>query len=240
MTNHAIYSGLTWHRRHRPVQHSFEYKIHLFWLDLDQLESLDQHKYLGYRRWAPVRFRRSDYLDQPERSLKEVALEAMTTCDGEQLSGKVFLLGQLRFFGVLFSPVNFYYRQNEQGQFTHMLAEVSNTPWNERHRYVVDLTNPQPTSKAFHVSPFNPMDMTYHWQVPEPDEKLRLSIDLRRETSHFSAGIDLSRLPMNPKQLWRVMLSTMSLKTITGIYWQALKLFGKGAPVYSHPVSGKE
>ena len=80
------------------------------------------------------------------------------------------LSARLRMFGIYFSPVNFYFLRDELGVFTHMMAEVSNTPWNERHYYLVDMDKQEDTQKEFHVSPFNPLDMTYKWNVGIPGE----------------------------------------------------------------------
>lgn len=234
---HALYEGRVWHARHTPTRHQFSYSIRLFWLDLDDLQSLSSIPGLSATGWSPVQFKRSDYLTQPERDLKQVALEHMSSLAGRPLQGKVYLLGQLRLFGMYFSPVNFYYLQQENGHFSHVLAEVSNTPWNERHHYLVDLDQPQDSDKAFHVSPFNPMQMQYKWRIPQPKDTLTLGISCYQGSRHFDALMRLSRQPLNSKSLLRVMCSTMSVKTVLAIYWQALKLWMKGTPLYSHPRS---
>ncbi|GGD66298.1 DUF1365 domain-containing protein [Lacimicrobium alkaliphilum] len=236
----AIYKGTVWHHRHHPKVHRFSHHISLFWLDLENLERLEHVRGLSSKRWAPVSFRRSDYLTNPERPLHQAALEKMSALADKPLQGKVFMLGQLRLFGLYFSPVNFYYLQQQDGQFTHVLAEVSNTPWNERHYYLVDLKDPQITPKAFHVSPFNPMEMHYHWQISQPEEHLKLVIRCDTDQRHFDAGLSLRKKSLNSKTLFRVMLSTMTLKTLAGIYWHALRLFLKGVPVYSHTAKDKE
>lgn len=53
------------------------------------------------------------------------------------------LLCQLRYLGCYFNPVNFYYLYNEDDKLCWLLAEVRNTPWNERHTYAV---NPEGTN----------------------------------------------------------------------------------------------
>jgi uncharacterized protein len=234
----ALYLGKVGHARHIPKHHSFSYKIFLFWLDLDEINALEQQvSGFSTKRWSPVRFHRGDYLDNTSVSLKQNALQRMSALAGRELSGKVFMLGQLRMWGWYFSPVNFYYLRQDNGQFSHMLAEVSNTPWNERHCYLVDLAKQQDCPKAFHVSPFNPMDMTYRWQVSQPGEKLTLSLSCIKENKHFDANLDLNKRELNSNTLFNVLLSipSMVIKTVAGIYWQALKLFIKGMPIYSHP-----
>lgn len=239
----AIYKGNVFHSRFVPKKHAFTYQIFLLWINLDEIEKLEaQVKGFSATRWAPIRFKRSDYLGNPAQPLKQTVLETMSDLASKTLKGKVFLLGQTRTFGMYFSPVNFYYLQQEDGSFSHVLAEVSNTPWNDRHCYLVDLANQQDCDKVFHVSPFNPMDMQYKWKISQPEESLQLTLSCHKEVKHFVASLNLSRIELNSKSLFSVLASipSMTVKTIWGIYWQAFKLFLKGVPFYPHPAQGKK
>ena len=235
----AIYSGKVFHRRVQPKVHAFEYDIYLYWIKLSETALLHEQvggfadKQLGR---SIVNFTRSDYLGDAAESLEDAVLAKMSALHGNALEGDVFMLGQIRTFGIYFSPVNFYYLRNSDNQFTHMLAEVSNTPWNERHHYLVDLKVQADCPKAFHVSPFNPMDMTYHWRISQPDKFLRLQLTCSKEKTHFEASIDMEKIPLTTANLRKMLLSipSMTLKTMAGIYWQALKLFVKRVPIYTH------
>ncbi|MBT0585829.1 DUF1365 domain-containing protein [Alteromonas oceanisediminis] len=238
----ALYVGDIFHQRVVPKHHEFTYRIFLFWLNLDNLENVAREvRGFSIDKFAPARFKRSDYLGDPSIRLKSAVLqrvnELVPDSSVNPVKGDVFLLGQVRTFGLYFSPVNFYFIRNEKQQYTHMLAEVSNTPWNKRHHYLVDLDRQEPCDKAFHVSPFNPIDMVYHWSVKQPDEHLRLSLSCFKEQRHFTAALKMTRMSLNSKTLVRVMLSipSMTIKTVFGIYWQALKLFIKRVPFYSYP-----
>ncbi|WP_395341025.1 DUF1365 domain-containing protein [Ningiella sp. W23] len=250
----AIYKGKVYHRRSVPKVHAFEYQIFLYWLKLAELERLSQEitsfSVFDSDKWSSVRFRRSDYLGDPNIPLQDAVLAKMNALNSagandkcninelpSRLEGDVFLLGQVRTFGLYFSPVNFYYLRNAHKQFTHMLAEVSNTPWNERHCYLVDLSKQKDCEKAFHVSPFNPIDMTYRWQIQQPSDSLRLHLSCLKQTKHFEASIDMQKLTLDSRQLKKMLRSipSMTLKTVGGIYWQALKLFFKRVPIYTHP-----
>ena len=123
-----------------------------------------------------------------------------------------------------------------------MLAEVSNTPWNERHHYLVDLNDQQDSQKAFHVSPFNPLDMQYKWSVMQPSEKLNLTLKCVKDITHLDTGLNLTRVELNSKSVLRVLISipSMAIKTVVGIYWQAIKLFIKRVPFYAHATQGKK
>lgn len=238
MISSALYKGKVFHARHVPKKHVFNYEIFLFWLALDEIDYVcSQVRGISKSRFSMIRFLRSDYLGDPQRDLHTCVLERMSELANKKLQGKVFMLGQMRMFGLYFSPVNFYYLQDSQGSFTHMLAEVSNTPWNERHHYLVDLNNQEDCDKAFHVSPFNPIDMRYHWNVKQPNQRLALSLSCSKGEKHFDASLSLLKQTLNSNNLLRVVLSipSMTVKTVIGIYWQALKLFLKGVPFYGQP-----
>ena len=239
----AIYKGSVYHSRVVPKKHAFTYKIFLLWLNLDEIDLLEAEvKGFSTKSWAPLRFKRSDYLGDVDKPLKQSVIEKMSELAHRPLTGTIYLLGQTRTFGLYFSPVNFYYLQQENGTFSHLLAEVSNTPWNGRHCYLVDMAKQEDCQKAFHVSPFNPMDMQYKWKISQPEQSLKLTLACHKEVKHFAASLNLSRVELNSKSLFNVLLSipSMTLKTIIGIYWQALKLFIKGVPFYTHSVQGKK
>ena len=246
MTESAIYKGKVYHQRFKPTQHKFDYDIYLFWLKLDEeeLTTLSHElKYFSAEGKARVRFKREDYLGDPSLSLRQAVLDRMAELnDGTSLYGDVFMLGQLRMWGWYFSPVNFYYLRNTDGKFTHMLAEVSNTPWNERHHYLVNLDTQDDTPKAFHVSPFNPMDMTYKWSISQPSTRLSLAMDCVRSDKEFSAGINLTKFTLDNANLTQALkrIPSMTIKTVAGIYWHALKLLLKRTPLYTHPEKSQE
>lgn len=236
----ALYTGMVHHQRFVPKVHRFSYKIYLYWLKLSEIEQLNTD-ITGFSNHpkgvSAVRFLRNDYLGDPEESLETSVLARMSELNGTSLTGDVFFLGQVRTFGWYFSPANFYYLKNDKGIYTHMLAEVSNTPWNKRHHYLVDLAKQADCDKAFHVSPFNPMDMTYRWKIKQPDKNLRLHLSCIKQEKHFEAALDMQRQPLTTKTLRGALLSipSMTLKTVVGIYWQALKLFIKRVPIYMYP-----
>lgn len=233
----ALYIGKVFHQRFVPKKHAFDYRIFLFWLNLDEIATVERNvKGFSTRPWSLVRFKREDYLGNPKTALKTAVLERMSELANKRLEGKVFMLGQARMFGMYFSPVNFYYLQQDDGNFSHLLAEVSNTPWNERHHYLVDLNNQIDCDKAFHVSPFNPLDMQYHWKIMQPKQQLALALSCSKGEKHFEASLNLTKRELNSKTLSRVLMSipSMTIKTVVGIYWQALKLFLKGIPFYGH------
>ncbi|SHH77711.1 DUF1365 domain-containing protein [Ferrimonas marina] len=226
--NSALCVGTVAHQRWVEPAHRFEYPLHMYWLDLDE-----------QAQWQPLwrpwcRWRREDYLG--EGPLKPAVLARMSELAGTALDGQVFQLAQVRTFGLYFSPVNFYLLR-QGNQFTYLLAEVSNTPWNERHTYLVPLDGPAEHDKVFHVSPFMPLAMRYRWQVRIAPDRIAIQIRCLQESRAFEANLSLTPEPLNRAALNRVTRRSpvMTFKIVWGIYWHALKLLWKRARFYPHP-----
>lgn len=239
----AILKGRVFHRRYRPTEHAFDYPTAQWWLALDELPKLNNlSRLLSTRKFAPLWFRRRDYLRGSHGDLANAIRDKMSSLANTKLTGRVYFLGNLRTFGLYFSPINCYFlEQDHSGEFSYMLAEVSNTPWNERHYYLLDLREPLVHEKAFHVSPFNPIDMRYEWQIRAPQNELahKSSIHLAavKGERHFSATMRLQREELNQKTIRNVFFRypINTLTTLFAIYWQALRLWLKKTPIYDHP-----
>ncbi|NHI01473.1 DUF1365 domain-containing protein [Oceanimonas sp. MB9] len=236
--NSAIYTGVVRHRRYQPRAHAFSYGLYMLALDLDELPRLDAtSRCFALEGFAPLSFRRRDYLGDAHTPLKQAVLEEVARLGGDSLGlERVVMLGQVRCFGLYFSPVNlfFCYRGKEA---RYLLAEVRNTPWRERHCYLVDLARPAPTDKAFHVSPFMGMAMQYHWRIAPPAARTLVHIENRTPELLFDATLALRRRPFSGHALRAALCQwpMMTLTVVRGIYWQALKLFFKRIPYHSHP-----
>ncbi len=159
---------------------------------------------------------------------------------GRPVRGPIGLLTQPRYFGYVMNPVSFYFCFDEERQgLEAVVLEVTNTPWGERHMYIVDGRLPAAQfSKALHVSPFMEMDYTYHCRFRGPDDKLVIHIENRRaEVKDFDATLVLRRRTMSARALRRclVRFPFMTARVALAIYYQALRLRLKGVPFVPHP-----
>ncbi|CAN5211746.1 DUF1365 domain-containing protein [soil metagenome] len=251
MTESAIYEGWVQHRRHGPVEHEFRYPLFMAYLDLEEIPwVLDRFRGWSARRPAIARFRRSDFLGASDRPLSDCVREAVAERSGITPKGPIRLLANLRYLGHSFNPVSFYYCYDESGERVEsVLAEVTNTPWGERHSYVLgqdeddDRMIRGKIEKAFHVSPLQGMNHTYEWRSTEPTSKLVVHIDSRSTdegVKDFDATLSLERRELEPALMRRILIRypAMTMQVVAKIYWQALRLKLKGAPYFPHPERG--
>lgn len=246
----CLYEGTIRHRRFRPVQNAFQYRLYLMYLDLDELPQVfDMHPFYSSDRLNIATFRRRDHLGNPAVPLKQAVHELLRTATAERASGPVRILTHLRYFGYCFNPASFYYCYNsDDTALENIVVEIHNTPWGEEFPYVLRQgLNEHPSAdwrryrfgKEFHVSPFMDMNLKYDWRFRVPGEALTVHMLLADGADNrlFDASLSLEKKTISRKELTRVLIAypLMTVKVTTMIYWQALRLMLKGAPFFQHP-----
>ena len=248
----GLYTGTLRHRRLLPRRHEFTYALFMAWLDIDHIpELMAKSPWTSYNRFNWAGFDEHDHFGDPQLSLRErVSQDALA--HGIRLTeGPIFLLTHLRYLGYCFNPISFYFCYDRSGEIEAILAEVNST-FGESRNYWLGPQNRQPSAKALryrcpktmHVSPFMDMDLDYEFVLTIPEDKLVAHMNTIKRNSafepaqpFFDATLTLEREPWTARSLRRVLLRYpwMTAKVIGAIHWEALRLFLKRVPVFTHP-----
>lgn len=271
----SLYVGEVRHRRFTPRRHAFVFPLFMVMLDLAEVDRVFKGRWLwSTSRPALARFRRRDYLGPVDVPLDQAVRDRVEAATGRRPAGPIRLLTHLRYFGYVFNPVSFYYCYDALGERVEtIIAEITNTPWKERHAYVLtgrgeaQVGSREAVShhrfrfaKAFHVSPFMPMELDYDWTFTEPSEDLTVHMNLHSrptacgnsggthgaratDTSAggnpkvFDATLVMKRRAISGVELARVLVlfPLMTVQVIAAIHWHAVVLWLKRVGIVPHP-----
>jgi DUF1365 family protein len=249
----ALYSGWVRHRRYAPAAHEFQYRLFMMYLDLAELPQLFDPFWLwSARRAAPASFRRADYLKDPDGAarlpLDVTVRNLVLQRTGRPARGPIRLLTHLRYFGYCFNPVSFFYCFDASGErIEFIVAVITNTPWKEEHAYVLSVATGSAArswqfnfDKSFHVSPFMPMQQHYQWRLSAPGERLFVhmqNLAHGEQQKLFDATLLLARKPVTSRALAGALAGfpLMTAQVLAAIHWQALRLWIKRIPIFTHP-----
>lgn len=252
--NSAVYRGSVTHHRYAPRVHRFTYAVAMFHLFLDEGDELDRRfarlhvRDAGAtarecRRFGHFTLARGDFLPDYSGSLEAAARAMYQELTGDVAPARVSILANLRSLGWNFNPITTYFFHDEQGRVRDAVAEVTNTPWGERHLYRLSAPGPSVFNKAHHVSPF--LDMSGHYQLHyrAPEERFTLAMTLvdgaigESGSRRLSATMSLERSELTAAELTSLARSypDMAWRVSARIYLQALRLWSKGIPFVAHP-----
>jgi DUF1365 family protein len=252
MTASALYTGTVRHRRLAGHAGEFRHPVAFAYLDLDELPSL-----LGGRlvraRPGLARVRRRDLLGGPHdsRDVRSAVRDLIQQRTGRPpAAGPIRVLTHPRILGTCFNPVSFYYAFDGGGRLDAVVAEVTNTPWGQRHAYVLRADRRRASGvlrgaheKALHVSPFQAIERRHHWAASTPGATLSVHIENRRPAdgaTDFDATLNLRRHSLTASAL-RALVARHpagTLRVLALIYGHALALAARGAPRTSRPATG--
>lgn len=230
----ALYEATVRHARSAPVRYAFAHRT-LYWLvDLDHPP----------RQARPLRaltgFHPADHGSGQGATIR-ADLDSYLRGQGLEPAGwRVVMLAHPRTLGQVFNPLTVYWCHDPHGALRAVVAEVHNT-YGDRHRYLLhpDERGRAETDKVLYVSPFNDVDGHYRLHLPEPDERLALTVALHREGHPpFTASVRGRRRPLTPATLlWlNLRYPLASLVNAARIRFHGVRLYLRGLPVRDRPV----
>ncbi len=245
------------HRRYLPKSHYFSSQLNYLWFDPDQIiHFVQQSPFWSTKKIACLSLNEADFLTQQQGTIRE-KIQTILRQQAQfslQKQHQIRILALPRCLGLRFNSVVFYFIYDVTKKLCFILSEITNTPWNERQVYVHDCQNLaiQNTKyqtyqfdfkKIFHVSPFMPMNLDYRWKFSFSDQQNVIYMQLfQNEIVQFDAMMRFSLQPITlPSQQHRYAVCNVfePCKMVSGIYWNALRLWKKKIPFYRHPKKDK-
>ena len=241
MSVSGLYIGKVSHRRLRPKVHALAYRVFQIYLDLDEAPALSQTlRLFGFNRPALLAFHERDHGDGSDRPLK-AQVAAKVAAAGLPAGGPVRVLSMPRVLGYVFNPITLYFVYDPVGALSAVVHEVNNTIGG-RIFYVLPAAGggviTQQADKAMYVSPFMDMDYSYDFQLAEPAETFALAIHMKRAGELWlTAGFSGERRELSDRELFLSWLAhpLLTLKVISAIHWEALRIWLKGIKFRSPP-----
>ena len=231
-----IYTGQVIHKRFKPKEHFFKYKVFSLLLDLSELNLLDNElKIFSYNKFNILSFYDIDHGPRDGTSIISWVKDNLKNSNIYSEEIKIKLLCYPRVFGYVFNPLSIFFVYDKNSNLVSILYEVKNT-FGEQHTYVfkIDKNNKlfeHSCKKKFHVSPFIEMNCLYYFKILKPEDKLSVLINLNDDNGKLLfASQDGQKRELNNKNLVISYLShpLMSFKIIGAIHFEALKLWLKG------------
>lgn len=219
-----IYEVTISHARSAPLRNVFRYRSYLWLVDLDHLP----------RVRLLAGFRARDHLGDPRASIR-ANLDRFLAANGVARPHTISMLTQARVLGYVFNPLTVYWCHRPEC----VVAEVHNT-YGQRYAYLLhpDTRGRARVPKQFYVSPFYPVDGDYRMSLPEPGERLALSVRLDRPDGHsFAASVRGRAVPATRREVLHAAIRhPWSTAVVSArIRWQGVRLYRRGLPVIPRP-----
>ena len=236
MINSCIYSGSVIHKRFKPKEHFFKYKVFSLFLDLSELNELDDKlNFFSLNKFNLISFHEIDHGNRDGSSLLDWVKNNLSKNNVSTVNIRVKLLCYPRILGYVFNPLSVFFVYDQNENLISILYEVKNT-FGEQHTYFFKVENQNKLiqnncSKKFHVSPFIEMNCNYFFKILNPAQKLSVIIDQYDQKGKILfASQDGERSDLTSKNLMKSYLKhpLMTFKIISAIHFEAFKLWMKG------------
>ena len=238
LKNSKIYVGQVIHRRFKPKNHYFRYKVFSLLIDLDDLEEINNKiAIFSYNKFNIISFFDKDNGARDGTSLKNWVKQNLDNIGIDETEIKIKLLCYPRIFGYVFNPLSVFFIYNKDNKIISIFYEVKNT-FGEQHTYIFKTQDTEIIKnscvKKFHVSPFIEMECHYYFRVLKPSDKISVIIDQKdKDGKLLYASQDGKATELNEKNLLTSYIShpLMTFKIIAAIHYEALKLWLKGIKI---------
>ena len=236
MTNSCIYNGSVIHKRFKPKEHFFKYKVFSLFIDLSELNELnDKLKFFSLNKFNLISFYEKDHGERDGSSLINWVKLNLNINNISTENIKIKLLCYPRILGYVFNPLSIFFIYDNNENLISILYEVKNT-FGEQHTYVFKVEGENKSiqnncSKKFHVSPFIEMNCNYFFRILKPGERLSVIIDQYDEVGKILyASQDGKKANLTGQELIKSYLKhlLMTFKIISAIHFEAFKLWIKG------------
>ena len=231
-----IYSGKVIHKRFKPREHFFSYKVFSLLLDLDEINNIDKKvSFFSHNKFNLISFHDKDHGDRNNSNLKEWVLKNLKSINVNDQNIKIKILCYPRILGYVFNPLSIFFVYNVNSSLIAILYEVKNT-FGEQHTYVFKANFETKNiknecAKKFYVSPFMDLNSRYFFKITNPGENLSVLIDQEdKEGKILYASQDGIKSELNNNNLIKIYLKhpLMTFKIIFAIHFEAFKLWTKG------------
>tara|TARA_B100000029_G_C17236648_1_gene837415 strand:+ start:9 stop:776 length:768 start_codon:yes stop_codon:yes gene_type:complete len=236
IVNSYIYEGNVIHKRFRPREHYFKYKVFSLLIDLSELKEIQKEiKFFSYNKFNLISFYDVDHGSRDGKPLDVWVKENLKKNGVVDSAVKIKLLCYPRIFGYVFNPLSIFFIYDKNNELISILYEVKNT-FGEQHTYVFKIkkTNnllQNNCDKKFHVSPFIEMNCKYFFKIINPENKLSVVINQNdNQGKLLYASQDGTKKELSNKNLIFSYIKhpLMTFKIIGAIHFEALKLWLKG------------
>ena len=245
--NSCIYVGNVIHKRFKPKEHFFKYRVFSLLLDLSEINLIQKKiSFFSYNRFNLISFFDKDHGNRDGSNLKDWVIKNIQKYNIETKNVRIKLLCYPRILGYVFNPLSVFFIYNESSSLVAILYEVKNT-FGEQHTYVFKTENrskliENKCQKKFFVSPFMDLDSTYYFKILYPEDTLSVVIDQRDNLGKLLfASQDGKRINLSSKNLLFSYLKhpLMTFKIISAIHFEALRLWIKGIKIVKKKIKIK-